>query len=57
MGRCYSYTEDSGVYDNGTATVWSNMIPTGYWVQACTDAWINGNQPCTDVTGSGHGPH
>ncbi len=51
----HSYTEDSHVLND--QDVWSPMGPTGYWVYACTDAWINGVQLCTGVTGSGQGPN
>jgi hypothetical protein len=51
---CKSFTEDSGYQPN--AIVWSAMIPTGYWVQACAPEYFDGPLFCTDVTGSGSGP-
>lgn len=51
---CVYQTEDSGY--GSTFPVWSAMIPTGYWVQACAPGGLYGDLYCTDVTGSGKGP-
>jgi hypothetical protein len=51
---CVSHTEDSGFWNQ--FPVWSPMIPTGYWVQACAPGGSYGDLYCTDVTGDGHGP-